>query len=73
MGRLVVNTVLLVALAAGTATQSAPAQQQAPAASGLESITRALRFRNVGPFRTAAWVTEIAVPEAPIRDHLYTI
>ena len=33
----------------------------------------ALTFRNVGPFRTAAWVTEVAVPETPARDHLYTI
>ena len=32
-----------------------------------------LTFRNIGPFRTAAWVTEIAVPESPARDHLYTI
>ena len=42
-------------------------------ASTLDAITNALTFRNVGPFRTAAWVTEIAVPEAPMRDHLYTI
>ena len=43
---------------------------QAPA---LDSVINALTFRNVGPFRTAAWVTEIAVPESPARDHLYTI
>ena len=30
-------------------------------------------FRNIGPFRTSAWVTEIAVPDTPARDHLYTI
>ena len=39
----------------------------------LEMVMNALTFRNVGPFRTAAWVTEIAVPETPARDHLYTI
>ena len=33
----------------------------------------ATTFRNIGPFRTAAWVTEIAVPDAPLHDHLYTI
>ena len=24
-----------------------------------------MTFRNIGPFRTAAWVTEVAVPETP--------
>ena len=38
-----------------------------------EAVINALTFRNIGPFRTAAWVTEIAVPESPLRDHLYTI
>jgi photosystem II stability/assembly factor-like uncharacterized protein len=45
------------------------AQQPAP----LDQVVNALTFRNIGPFRTAAWVTEIAVPETPARDHLYTI
>ncbi|HTM24859.1 MAG TPA: hypothetical protein VL225_06680 [Vicinamibacterales bacterium] len=44
--------------------------QQAPA---LDSVVNALTFRNLGPFRTAAWVTAIDVPESPARDHLYTI
>jgi photosystem II stability/assembly factor-like uncharacterized protein len=39
----------------------------------LETVVNALTFRNLGPFRTAAWVTEVAVPESPARDHLYTI
>ena len=39
----------------------------------LDSVVNALTFRNIGPFRTAAWVTDIAVPESPPRDHLYTI
>src|SRR5688572_32129015 len=60
--------------AVGTA-QSAPG---APAVSsnGGDPLARALNavtFRNIGPFRTSAWVTEIAVPEQPLRDHLYTI
>ena len=49
---------------------AAPDLAQAPS---LESVANALTFRNVGPFRTAAWVTEVAVPETPARDHLYTI
>ncbi len=39
----------------------------------LDDVLNALSFRNIGPFRTAAWITEIAVPESPVRDHLYTI
>src|SRR5947209_13116849 len=39
----------------------------------LDSVVDALTFRNIGPFRTAAWVTAIDVPEAPLHDHLYTI
>jgi hypothetical protein len=39
----------------------------------LEGLLNATAFRNIGPFRTSAWVTEIAVPETPARDHLYTI
>src|SRR5918994_350755 len=50
----------------------ATARQNAGAAS-LEGVVNATSFRNIGPFRTAAWVTEIAVPETPTRDHLYTI
>jgi photosystem II stability/assembly factor-like uncharacterized protein len=42
-------------------------------AGSLDAIVSALAFRNVGPFRTSAWITEIAVPDAPARDHLYTI
>jgi photosystem II stability/assembly factor-like uncharacterized protein len=44
--------------------------QQRPA---LDGVVNALTFRNLGPFRTAAWVTEVAVPETPVHDHLYTI
>jgi hypothetical protein len=44
--------------------------QQPPA---LDAVINALTFRNIGPFRTAAWVTEVAVPDTPLHDHLYTI
>src|SRR5688500_10902862 len=72
MRRAFVKTVLIVALAVAGAVQIVPAQ--APqGASSLDSLTSGLRFRNVGPFRQSAWVTEIAVPESPARDHLYTI
>jgi photosystem II stability/assembly factor-like uncharacterized protein len=39
----------------------------------LESVLNRLTFRNIGPFRPGAWITEIAVPDTPAREHLYTI
>ena len=61
---------LFIALGIASCTFVAPfAQTPSP----LESVLAGLTFRNIGPFRTAAWVTEIAVPESPARDHLYTI
>ena len=39
----------------------------------VDDVLNATSFRNIGPFRTSAWVTEIAVPDTPARDHLYTI
>jgi len=34
-----------------------------------DAFTKAFTFRNLGPFRTGAWVTDFAVPDAPERDH----
>lgn len=59
---LILSTVLL-------ATATLPARQ----APSLDTIVNATTFRNIGPFRPSAWITEIAVPEAPAREHLYTI
>ena len=39
----------------------------------LSAVLEAMEFRNVGPFRTSAWVTEVAVPETPLREHIYTM
>src|SRR6187402_3299123 len=46
---------------------------RAQTAAPLDAVLNALTFRNIGPFRTAAWVTDVAIPESPLRDHLYTI
>src|SRR5678815_1215259 len=60
----------LLALAVATPVLvSVRAQQSA----SLEGVLNALTFRNIGPFRTAAWVTAIDVPDTPLHDHLYTI
>jgi photosystem II stability/assembly factor-like uncharacterized protein len=39
----------------------------------LDAVINTMTFRNIGPFRTAAWVTAVDVPETPLHDHLYTI
>ena len=60
----------LVLLAAAAAwTFPAAARQEA----SLDAVLNATVFRNIGPFRTSAWITEIAVPDTPLRDHLYSI
>ena len=60
---------LLLLAGAALGTLPVGARQSA----SLESVANATTFRNIGPFRTSAWVTEIAVPETPAREHLYTI
>ena len=59
----------LLLLAAATMAVPVTAAQDPP----LADVLNAMSFRNVGPFRTSAWITEIAVPETPLHDHLYTI
>ncbi|MGD8818228.1 MAG: hypothetical protein PVJ51_13665 [Acidobacteriota bacterium] len=50
-----------------------PTVTSAQAPTPLTQVLDALEMRNIGPFRTSAWITEIAVPETPLHDHLYTI
>lgn len=65
--------VLVVVLGALLTTPSATVLIHAQQPPALADVLNALTFRNIGPFRTAAWITEIAVPEAPAREHAYTI
>jgi photosystem II stability/assembly factor-like uncharacterized protein len=37
-----------------------------------EDLMKVFTFRNVGPFRVGARISDIAVPEFPDKDHLYT-
>ncbi len=37
-----------------------------------EGLLKSFTYRNLGPFRAGSWVTSIAVPTVPARDHLYT-
>jgi photosystem II stability/assembly factor-like uncharacterized protein len=58
--------VLIAVLLVATATPSG----QEPRFN--ESFFQRLAWRNLGPFRTGAWTTAIAVPETPLTSHLYT-
>jgi photosystem II stability/assembly factor-like uncharacterized protein len=61
----------LMILLAAAAVWVVPATARQNASLG--DLLNATVFRNIGPFRTSAWVTAIAVPESPPRDRLYTI
>ena len=37
-----------------------------------EDLVKAFTFRNLGPFRVGARTSDIAVPDFPAKDHLYT-
>jgi photosystem II stability/assembly factor-like uncharacterized protein len=63
----------LVLVATAFASPRLPAHAQAPSPVTADAVANALTFRNLGPFRSSAWVTEIAVPETASRDQLYTI
>src|SRR3954454_17165964 len=60
---------LVVMTAAPASRRTVGAQQP----SALDAVIDAMTFRNIDPFRTAAWVTDVAVPETPLHDHLYTM
>ncbi|MCX6545935.1 MAG: hypothetical protein NTV05_16180 [Acidobacteria bacterium] len=55
------------------AQQPAPATAPTRTQAALEDVINALPMRNIGPFRTGAWVTAIDVPTRPAHEHLYTI
>jgi photosystem II stability/assembly factor-like uncharacterized protein len=50
----------------------APVCGAEPAAPALDKILEGLTFRGLGPYRAGSWVTCFAVPESPLKDHLYT-
>jgi photosystem II stability/assembly factor-like uncharacterized protein len=71
--------VLLSSVAASAGSQS-PAlagvgSQQGSVSRGdidTEHFLANIVYRNLGPFRAGAWVSDIAVPEGPEQAHLYT-
>jgi photosystem II stability/assembly factor-like uncharacterized protein len=59
--------------AIGLVAASAALLSQTPQTASLQDLLDALPLRNIGPFRSGAWVTTVAVPESPRHDHLYTM
>ncbi len=68
------RTILLVLISVtALAALAAAAAAQAPAQTPTnDDLLKAVSFRGLGPYRAGSWVTSFAVPEAPLRDHLYT-
>ena len=50
-----------------------PAQTPAVPPLSVGDLLKGFSYRNIGPFRAGSWVSAIAVPAAPAREHLYTI
>ncbi len=44
----------------------------APSPGALDKVLGSLTFRALGPYRAGSWVTCFAVPESPLKEHLYT-
>lgn len=42
------------------------------AALQFSDLLQSFAFRNLGPFRAGAWISDIAVPETPVKEHLQT-
>jgi photosystem II stability/assembly factor-like uncharacterized protein len=61
----------LVVLFAALFLPVAP-RAQAPAASISEDKLAGFTYRALGPYRVGSWVADIAVPDAPLKSHLYT-
>jgi photosystem II stability/assembly factor-like uncharacterized protein len=61
--RRILGLFVSVALGAGFAAAQGPS---------TDGLLKSFTYRNLGPFRAGSWVTAFAVPDAPLRDHLYT-
>lgn len=69
---LVLLAVLTCASASAQSPSPVPTQAGTPADPVLDQLLANVRYRNIGPFRAGAWVSDIAVPERPAMAHLYT-
>ncbi len=47
--------------------------RQGPGAGLTDEAVRGFTYRNLGPFRAGSWIADIAVPDQPLKSHLYTM
>jgi photosystem II stability/assembly factor-like uncharacterized protein len=67
------HAVTAVSLALAAASVALVAQAPAPSsASFTEDRLAGFSYRALGPYRAGSWIADIAVPEAPLKSHLYT-
>lgn len=64
------RTAMLCTLFSFASMVSMLSAQQRPGVD--EELFELVSYRNLGPFRAGGWVSDIAVPEQPQREHLYT-
>ena len=64
--------ILLPALAIILAAASVVMLAQSPSPSFTEDTLTGFTYRAIGPYRAGSWVSDIAVPDAPQKSHLYT-
>ena len=61
----------VLALLVGVLSAQAPAVARSQTTVD-EHLLESFTYRNIGPFRMGARVSDVAVPARPLRDHLYT-
>ncbi len=61
---------IIIGVAGLASVVGVKAQNQGPF---NERLLSAFTYRNLGPFRMQVRIADIAVPDAPVKDHLYTI
>ena len=69
-----IRLVLLSFVTGSLLSSASPSLAVAQAPGGLtEQALKGFAYRNLGPFRAGSWIADIAVPDAPLPSHLYTM
>ena len=63
---------LLVLSVVFAATATYALRAQAPTAL-TDEVLKGFTYRNLGPFRAGSWIADIAIPDQPLKAHLYTM
>ncbi len=71
MNRLTARSIASLAILLIILATAGPAQQAASPFTA--DLLKGFNARALGPYRAGSWVTSFAVPDAPARDHLYTL